>query len=168
MAINDISYIDVLIILPLAVGLIRGLMRGLITELIAIMAVVLGVIGARLWAPAFTAWLLANFTWPEQVCIVVAYTLLFLGIAIVCNLCGKMFSRLLRAIHLGWLNRLLGGVFGALKWTIIVLTLVFVVSTLDDKFHFIKDDLKQHSVCYKPSVHAANYCLSVARSELGE
>lgn len=164
----NISYIDVLILLPLAVGLVRGLMRGLVTELVAILAVVLGVVGARLWAPQFRLWILSNFTWPESVASVVAYTLLFLAVAIACNWVGKWLSRLLRAIHLGWLNRLLGGLFGALKWAIIVLVMVFIVSSLDDQFHFLKPEAKSQSVCYRHAVYAANHSLSVARSELGK
>lgn len=151
-----ISWIDILILLPILVGLVRGLMRGLVTELIAILGVVLGVLGARLWGPQFTTWLIATFTWPEAVCRIVSYTLVFLGVAIVCNLCGRLFSKLLRAIHLGWLNRLMGGAFGALKWAVIVLVLVFIVSQTDDTFHFLQPETKAESVCYGPAVQTTH------------
>lgn len=163
-----ISYIDILILLPLLIGLVRGLMRGLVTELVAILAVILGVVGARVWAPDFTAWLQCQFTWPEAVCRVVAYTLLFLAIAIVCNLFGRWFSKLLRVIKLGWLNRLLGGLFGTLKWAIIVLLVILAISTLDERFGFIQPDVKNMSVCYEKTVDIAHDCLSIARSELGK
>ena len=153
-------WLDAVILLPLIYGLVRGLMRGLVTELIAILAVVLGVVGTRIWGMQFAHWLLAQFTWPEAVCNVVAYTLLFLGIVIVCNILGKLISRLLKAIHLGWVNRLLGAFFGTVKWAIIVLALVFIVSSLDEQFHFIKPSLKEASLTYNPAVHAANDCVS--------
>ena len=148
----NLSWIDILILLPILVGLVRGLMRGLVTELIAILGVVLGVLGARVWGKMFTAWLLTTFTWPEAVCRLVAYTLLFLGIAIVCNWCGRLLGKLLRAIHLGWLNRLLGGAFGTLKWAIVVLVLVFIVHQADAAFHFLQPEVKAESVCYGPAV----------------
>lgn len=164
----SISYIDILILLPLLVGLVKGLMRGLVAELVAILAVILGVIGARLWAPDFSAWLLSQFTWPDAVCNVVAYTLLFLGIAIVCNIFGRWFSKLLRVIKLGWLNRLLGGLFGTLKWGIIIMLVILAISTLDERFGFIQPDVKKKSVCYEKTVDIAHDCLSIARSELGK
>ena len=76
------NWLDALLLLPLLIGLIRGLMRGFITELIAILAVVLGVVGARLWGARFSAWILAQTTWPAGVCDVIAYALLFLGIVL--------------------------------------------------------------------------------------
>ena len=160
----NISYIDILILLPLFLGLVRGLMRGLVTELIAILAVILGAVGARIWGSMCSAWLMTQFNWPDTVCDVTAYSLLFLAITIALNLLGKVFSRLLKVIHLGWLNRLLGGVFGTLKWAVIVLTLVFLVDKLDQQFHFIKEDAKKKSVTYEPTVKSANACLSVVRS----
>ena len=72
------NWLDALLLLPLLIGLIRGLMRGFITELIAILAVVLGVVGARLWGARFSAWILAQTTWPAGVCDVIAYALLSL------------------------------------------------------------------------------------------
>ena len=69
------NWLDVILVLPLIVGLVRGLMHGLISEVIAIVVVVLGVVGAKLWAAPFSAFLLAQFAWPQGVCDVVAYTL---------------------------------------------------------------------------------------------
>lgn len=159
------NWLDVIILLPLLIGLVRGLMRGLVTELIAILAVILGCVGARIWGPVFSHWIAQQVSWAQAVCDVIAYALLFLAIAVVLNLLGKLFSRLLKAIHLGFVNRLLGAIFGSLKWAIIVLTLVFLTDRLDQQFHFMKDSVKSKSVTYQPAVQSANACLSVIRSE---
>ncbi len=90
------NWLDVLLVLPLVVGLVRGLMRGLISEIIAIAVVIFGVLGAKLWAPTCSAWLLAQFAWPQGVCDVVAYTLLFLAIAIVLSILARLLSKFLR------------------------------------------------------------------------
>ena len=87
------NWLDVLLLLPLLVGLVRGLMRGLISEIIAIVVVILGVLGAKLWAPPFSKWLLTQFAWPQGVCDVVAYTLLFLGIAIVLSILARLLTK---------------------------------------------------------------------------
>lgn len=131
-------------------------MRGLITEIIAIVAIILGVVGARLWATKFSAWLLLQFSWPEAVCHVVAYALLFLAIAIVLNIAGRLLSKLLRAIQLGFINRLLGGVFGTLKWLAVVLVAVFCINMLDRHFHFLDDsEVVKTSTLYRPLVQTA-------------
>lgn len=156
------NWLDALLLLPLLIGLIRGLMRGFITELIAILAVVLGVVGARLWGARFSGWILTQTTWPAGVCDVIAYALLFLGIAIVLNILGRLLSKLLRAIHLGFLNRLCGGVFGAAKWALVVIIVVFLASRIDQQFGcFGNTEIVKGSVLYQPFVNTADHLLNV-------
>ena len=134
-------------------------MRGLITEVIAILAVILGFIGAKIWGQDSSAWLLTQFTWPQPVCDAVAYALLFLGIAVALAIVGKLLSKLLKAISLAWLNRLLGALFGLLKWGLIVLAIVFCVNKLDQQFHFLQPELKQQSIIYPEAVKLADKAL---------
>ena len=142
------SWLDIIILLPLLIGLVRGLMKGLVIEITSIVAIVLGILGSRLWGAMFATWLLRQFAWPESVCVVLAYALLFLGISVLLHLVAKLLTKLFKKISLGWLNRLLGGVFGTLKWGIIVLVMVLCLHQLDKQFEFIQKDLKQQSVVY--------------------
>jgi membrane protein required for colicin V production len=123
-------------------------MRGLVIEIASIVAIVLGYIGSQLWGAMFAAWLIKQFSWPETVCMVVAYALLFIGISLLLHILARALSKLFQKVSLGWLNRLLGGVFGTLKWAIIVLTLVLCVHRLDEQFQFIQPDLKEQSIIY--------------------
>jgi membrane protein required for colicin V production len=142
------SWLDIIILLPILIGLVRGLMKGLVIEIASIVAIVLGYIGSRLWGAMFAAWLIKQFSWPETVCMVVAYALLFIGISLLLHILARALSKLFQKVSLGWLNRLLGGVFGTLKWAIIVLTLVLCVHRLDEQFQFIQPDLKEQSIIY--------------------
>ena len=134
-------------------------MRGLVKEIMAIAAVILGYFGARLWGGVFAAWLLGQFAWPEPVCNLVAYSLLFLGIAIVLHIAGSLLSRLLKAISLGWANRLLGAVFGVAKWAVIVLVLIFLIGQMDAQWHLLPQSLHESSLLYDPALSIANRIL---------
>ena len=130
-------------------------MRGLVSEVIAILVVILGVLGSHLFAPSFSGWILTQFAWPKEVCDVVAYVLLFLGIGIALSLCAKLLARFLRAIHLGWANRLLGGLFGVCKYGIIVLVVVFAMDRINHRFHWLDNSpVVQTSVLYPYTVKA--------------
>ena len=142
------SWLDILILIPLLIGLVRGLMRGVIMEVTAILAVILGFIGARLWNVPVATWLLNQFAWPESVCFVLAYTVLFLGITLILNIFARLLSKLFQKIQLGWLNRLLGGVFGCAKWALVVFVLVLCLHRLDNQFAFLSPELKEQSVVY--------------------
>ena len=158
-----INWLDVILVLPLVVGLVRGLMRGLISEIIAIVVVILGVLGARFGAPPFSAWLLTQFAWPQGVCDVVAYTMLFLGIAILLSILARLLTKFMRKIHLGWANRLAGGLFGIAKYGLIVLIVVFVMDRTNDAFHWLDGaQVVCDSVIYPLMVKATHALLSFA------
>ena len=142
------TWLDILILLPLLIGLIKGLMKGLIVEVTSIVAIILGFLGAKLWSAAFASWLMQQFEWSETACIVVAYALLFAGIALALNLVARLLSKLFLKIQLGWLNRLLGGIFGTAKWGIVIVVLVLCLHNLDKQFQFIQPELKEKSVVY--------------------
>lgn len=147
------NWLDVLLLLPLLVGLVRGLMRGLISEIIAIVVVILGVLGARLIAPTCATWLVEQFAWPKEVCDVIAYVIIFLAIAVVLSLLARLLNKFLRAIHLGWANRLLGGVFGVVKYGILVLIVVFAMDRTNRSFHWLdKSPVVTSSVIYPQMV----------------
>jgi membrane protein required for colicin V production len=157
------NWLDVLLVLPLLFGLIRGLMRGLISEIIAIVVVILGVLGARFGAPAFSSWLLSQFAWPQGVCDVVAYILLFLAIAIVLAIVAKLLNKFMKAIHLGWANRLAGGLFGTAKYALIVLVVVFAMDRTNDAFHWLDEaPVVNESIVYPYMVQATDALLSFA------
>ncbi len=142
------SWLDILILLPLLIGLVRGLMKGLIVEVSSIVAILLGFFGAKYWSAAFASWLMQQFDWSETACIVVAYALLFAGIALGLNIVARLLSKLFQKIQLGWLNRLLGGIFGTAKWGIVIVALVLCVHNLDKQFQFIQPELREKSVIY--------------------
>ena len=142
------SWLDILILLPLLIGLVRGLMKGLIVEVSSIVAILLGFFGAKYWSAAFASWIIQQFDWSETACIVVAYALLFAGIALGLNIVARLLSKLFQKIQLGWLNRLLGGIFGTAKWGIVIVALVLCVHNLDKQFQFIQPELREKSVVY--------------------
>lgn len=144
------SIIDIIILVPIAFGLIRGLMNGFVQELTVLVALVLGVIGAKMWSPELGQRLSEAFTWTDKVSTAVAYAAILFAITVGLGLLGKLLTRILRAAALGGLNRLFGGLFGALKWAIIVGAVFAVIEMFNDKITIIKPEAKQASVLYQP------------------
>ncbi|MCR5049669.1 MAG: CvpA family protein [Paludibacteraceae bacterium] len=147
------NWLDVLLLLPLLVGLVRGLMRGLISEIIAILVLIFGVLGARYTGPEFSRWLLHQFAWPQAVCDVVAYTLIFLGIAIVLTIIARGLTKFIRAIHLSWANRVFGGIIGLIKYGLAVLIVIFIMDRTNQAYHWLDDwPVARTSVVYHKMV----------------
>ncbi len=142
------NYLDIIILLPLVYGLIRGIMRGIVQEVFALLGIILGIVVARMYAGSVAAWLQQVSTWDVQLLRPIAAFAIFMVVAIACNLLARLLTKLFKLISLGWLNRLAGGLFGALKWIIIVAIIITCIDMLDEVLHFIQPELKQSSKCY--------------------
>lgn len=151
------SYLDIIILLPLIYGLIRGIMRGIVKEIFAIVGIILGIVIARMYAGQAAMWLQQLSTWDEQLLRPIAAFVIFMAVALLCNLLAKLLTKLIKMISLSWVNRLVGGLFGLAKWGLIVAVIIACIDMLDGVLHFIKPELKQASICY-------NYALQITNS----
>jgi len=145
-----VNYFDIIILLPIAYGLVRGIINGLVGEITSIVAVSCGVIAAKIWAAPLAVEFEEVFMWTKSACEMIAYLLLFIGVVLSLTLIGKLFSKILSKLRLGGMNKILGGIFGAAKLTIIVSVVIMGVDLLDTRFHFIKEETKSASIAYKP------------------
>ena len=61
-----------------------------------------------------------------------------------------MLNKLIDAIALGIVNRLLGVLFSVLKIAFIVSIILVLINKADNKYNFIPDETKENSLLYKP------------------
>ena len=142
------SYLDIIIAIPIILGIILGVMRGLIKEVLAIVGIILGIVVARIYAGDAAAWLQQLSSWDINLLKPIAAFFIFIAVAIVCNLLARLLTKLFKLISLSWINRLVGGLFGAAKWILIVAVIITCIDMLDGVLHFIQPELKQSSVLY--------------------
>ena len=142
------SYLDIIILLPVLFGIIMGVKRGVVMEVFAIVGIILGIVVARIYAGDAAAWLQQVSTWDINLLKPIAAFFIFIAVAIVCNLLARLLTKLFKLISLSWINRLVGGLFGAAKWILIVAVIITCIDMLDGVLHFIQPELKQSSVLY--------------------
>lgn len=163
------NWLDALILLPILIGLIRGLMHGFVSEVIALVVVIFGALGARFIAPPFSGALQSAFHWPAGTCDVIAYILIFIALAVIFTLIGRQLNRFLRAIHLAWLNSLVGGAFGALKAFLIVVIVVFIFERTNDEYHYLDEaPIIKESALYPGFQKAAHDLFTFSGKQSGQ
>jgi membrane protein required for colicin V production len=99
--------------------------RGLVHEVVSLLSWLVALWVAARFSVAFSEWLPAAITSPSAR-YVTAFVVLFLGTVIVLELFGVLLAKLLRAAGLGFVDRVLGAVFGLargalLAWILILL-----------------------------------------------
>jgi membrane protein required for colicin V production len=142
--------LDLFLLIPITLGFIFGLFKGLIKELISLVAIIAGIFGAKLFAPLVSEILINTFAFSPATARPTAYIILFIAIGIGLLMAANAIDKIFDSLSLGGLNKLLGGIFGALKYALIVSVLLNVFDALDSRFNIIKYQTKENSIAYKP------------------
>jgi membrane protein required for colicin V production len=144
------SYLDLLLALPIVFGLIRGFMKGMIVELTSIMALILGVYGAILLSNSLAEFLAKHFDWSRDIIAIIAFALVFAAILILVHLLARIIERGIKLAALGLVNKLAGALIGGLKMALVVSVLLLIVDKIDRHMDFVPADEKSKSLLYEP------------------
>ena len=120
----------------LLVSLLLGLWRGLVYEVLSLLGWPIAFALSRLFAgdvvPLMPIPVLSSVEkTQEHVRIAVAYAVVFIAALIVWGVLAWLLSRLMKAVGLGWLDKLLGGLFWLLRGGLVVLVLVWLAGLTD-------------------------------------
>lgn len=144
------AIIDIIIGALLLFGLIRGFSKGLFVEVASLVALVAGVYGAIHFSNFAAEFLENKFDLEQKYINSIAFAITFVIIVIAIALAGKALTKLANFAALGLLNKLLGGLFGALKIGLILSIILIVFDTMNKAVVFADKDDLENTVLYKP------------------
>ena len=141
---------DWMLLLPVLYGFYRGFTKGLILELASLIALILGVYGA-LHFSSFTFALLADYVEMDSVYLNLASCgLTFLAIVIAVSLIGKVLTLLVKMVALGFINRMMGALFGAIKALLMLSVVLLLFDGVNKQFGLVKEETLNASLLYTP------------------
>ncbi len=119
------NWLDIVLLLILALTVIMGILKGLVKQVIGIAAVVAGLIlaSAYYWGIAD---LLGTLVRNEFLANFISFVFIFVCILVVGSLLGYLLTHAMKG-PLAFLNRLFGGVFGLIKGLLICGVVVFAL-----------------------------------------
>jgi len=118
---------DIIVVAILAYSLLRGLFRGLLKEAASVIGVLGGFFAAHTFystAAGYLTGLVSNPAYRN----ILAFLAIFCIVVIVVNVVAIILKYLLRIVFLGWIDRLGGLVFGAVKGVLIGSVLFLVLT----------------------------------------
>jgi membrane protein required for colicin V production len=124
---------DILIFIILSFCLIRGGFRGLIKEVSSVIGVIAGGYAAYTYYPDVDLLLEKSISDPAYLSMI-SIVLIFGLVFIVINVIGIVIKHIMKISHLGWLDHVVGAVFGLIKGYLvsIFLMIAFVAFLPDD------------------------------------
>lgn len=116
---------DYAVLVIVGISILISLMRGAVREILSLLGWVLAFYVARTYAIQVVPLLPYDIP-SERLKMLAAFIIVFLAVLLITSLISIALSGLLKEIGLGWLNRLLGGVFGFFRGLLIVTVLMIL------------------------------------------
>lgn len=142
---------DIVILGLLLFGFIRGLMKGLFVELASLVALILGIYGAIHFSYFVSGFLTSYVDWEGKYISMAAFAVTFIGIVIVIGLIGKLLTKMADFASLGFLNKILGGIFGVLKIGMILSVLLIIFDKFNNFIPFTDKKITEDSILFEPT-----------------
>jgi membrane protein required for colicin V production len=142
--------IDIIIVVILLFGTINGFIKGLFIEVTSLVGLVLGVYGAIHFSHFLGNFLKDSMSWDESMIQVVSFAGTFLIILIALVLLGKALTKIAETIALGFFNKLVGAIFGLLKYALILSIVLTVYDHINSSIRFVEKTKVKQSVLYEP------------------
>ncbi len=144
------STIDIVIAVILLFGLVKGYMKGLFVEITSLVGLVLGVYGALHFSFFLSDILKDNVSWDESMIQIVAFAGTFIIILLALVFLGKALTKIAETIFLGFFNKILGAVFGVLKYALILSIVFLIYDQINSSLKFLNKEKAKESVLYEP------------------
>ncbi|WP_158839930.1 CvpA family protein [Polaribacter sp. L3A8] len=141
---------DIIIASLLLFGFVRGILKGLFVEVASLVALIGGVYGAIHFSHFASNFLTAYVSWKPEYISLASFAITFVIIILVIALLGKALTKIADFASLGILNKILGGVFGALKIGLILSVVFIFFGKMNDTIPFIEKETLEESILYAP------------------
>ena len=142
--------IDIVLGALILFGLVRGFMKGLFVEVASLLALIAGVYGAIHFSNFAADFLIEKVDWEQKYINIVAFAITFLVIVVTIAFAGKALTKIANFVFLGFINKILGGVFGALKIAVILSVVLIIFDKFNKTIPFADEDDLEASILFNP------------------
>jgi membrane protein required for colicin V production len=137
---TTVDAVDIFFLICFIPAVIGGLMNGLVRQVASLLALVLGIWAgwhfSSLVAQGITIFIKDN----DSLVNIISFAIVFIVVLILVNMIGRGLSKIVQLALLGWLDKLLGVIFGIVKYAFVLSVLIYFVNSLNDLYSFIPDD----------------------------
>lgn len=150
------SFLDSIIGILLAYAVFKGMRNGLFAEVASFLSLILGIYIAIHFSSLIKVIFEKFVKWNPYTIQIIAFILTFIIVVLGVSYIGKVFTKIANFAYLGWLNKIGGGFFRALK-TLLILSVIFSIFEKINYNHFlVKKETLAQSIFYHPIQKTTN------------
>lgn len=143
-------WLDIVILIFVAIAIIRGMERGLVSQVVSLAAVFLGIYLAFVLSGPVSELLDKYINASPTLLRIIAFAVIVIAVAICCTLLETIVNKILKVVHLGFLNRLGGVIFAVAEILLIAALFIALFDTINDKYELASAETLGKSFFYAP------------------
>ncbi|MBU1014261.1 MAG: CvpA family protein [Bacteroidetes bacterium] len=144
------NILDIILIIPIVWLTYRGFQKGFIIELSSLVALILGIYFAINFSYFAADFLSRNFDIGDKYLSIFAFVFTFMVVVFMVFLIGKILEKFVDIILLGFVNKIVGAVFGIIKALFLLSVILWIINSFDYSKSIIKENTIQKSMLYGP------------------
>lgn len=142
--------LDILILLFVGLGIFVGYRKGFLNQVASLLGFLVGLYLAKEYYTDLAKELSPTIFDSMSFANAISFIAIWLVVPLVFGLIATMIARFLDAVYLGWLNRLLGTVAGAVKYVLLLSLLICIFDVFDSENQILSKAKKENSTLYLP------------------
>ena len=142
--------IDIVILACFLPAVFIGLKNGFIRQVVAFGVIALGITLSLRFSDLVGGWLQERVKIEPFWIKAISFAIVFIIVALVLNLLGKLVEKVFDIAMLGWLNRLLGLVVAIATFALLIGTLIYVLNSANELVKFIPEEKISESRFWGP------------------
>ena len=158
------AFLDIILLLCFIPAIVTGISKGFVKQIIDFVAILAAAWAAFQFSKMLGPWLGQYITLDPSVLNVVSFVLIAIVVAVLLHLVGALITNAMKALSLGFVNRLLGLVFGVLKVALILGLLILLFETLNSSLQIVKPEATANAVVYNALKNAANAIFPILKA----
>lgn len=144
------SAIDIIILVFIGIGVVWGMVKGFVRQLSSLIGLIVGLLVARALFSEVGEWIAPSIGVSVTVARILVFFMLWIVVPLLFSLLASFLSKALQMIHLGWIDRLLGGALGTVKFMLLIGLLIQLLEFVDKEKELVPQTTIEGSVLYEP------------------
>jgi len=148
------NWLDIAVIVCIAIGIIHGLITGIVKQVISLVSLIAAILLSGAMANWIRNWTQSyiqneNSWFSPTVQNAIYYILAFILIVSIFAVLARLVDKIINYTPAGFLNKLLGALFGSFLWALCLSILLNFIVVFDNQSQLITQPIKENSVCYE-------------------
>jgi len=141
--------LDIILLVCFIPAIVEGISKGFVKQVISTISILIGAWAAFRFSSMVSAWLIQYVKIDPRILNIIAFTIVVILAVLLLFWLGELLTKVIKISALGWLNTILGIVFGIIKTALIIGLLIMLFEGINSKFVLVKPGTLDNAVVYQ-------------------